>query len=384
MSDPWIISLMDEIDEDGLARLSRSDRFAIVREAENPAAIIVRSRVLPEDIVDLPNLVCIGRAGAGVDNVPVDRATGRGIPVFNAPGANSNAVKEAVIGSVIALSRHLVPASIALAEQGKVDRSKFIGKEIQGRTMGIIGLGMVGGRVAEAALGLGMKVVGYDKYLSVPMALRMPRDVTVHDCLKTMLSETDILSLHVALTDETKDMIRAETIELMKPGAVVVNFARAEVVNAADMRAALDSGRLGGYATDFPLDEYAGCDKVLMTPHIGASTIEAQINCAEMVAEEVAGFLLDGSIRNSVNFPSVQLQRVGAAQRLVFANENVPGMISKVSSLLAGKGVNIMSMTNNSNSHLGYSIVDCQPAAPEEVLDAIRRIEGMLMVRALD
>jgi len=384
MTRPWLVSLMDDIAEAGLERLRSSNRFRIEREAERPDAIIVRSRKLPESVVDLPSLRCIARAGAGVDNIPVRAATERGIPVFNAPGANSNAVKEAVIGSIIALSRHLLPASMRLHDNAQVDRSRFVGTEIAGRTLGIVGLGMIGGRVAEAALGLGMRVVGFDKYLSVAMALRLPPAVRVLDDLEAVYREADILTLHVALTEETRGMINAEAIARMKPGALVINFARADVVNARDMRQALDTGRLAGYATDFPLEEYTGCEKVLMTPHIGASTEEAQVNCAEMAAEAVAGFLLEGTVRNSVNFPSLQLQRAERAHRLVFANRNVPGMISRVSALLAEEGVNIMSMANNSNAQVGYSIVDCMPAPSEQVLERTRGIEGMLMVRSVD
>ena len=383
MARAWIVSLMDRIADEGLERLRRSQRFRIEREAEQPDAVIVRSRKLPDDIVNLPNLRCIARAGAGVDNIPVQAATRRGIPVFNAPGANSNAVKEAVIGSIIALSRHLLPASMGLRENAEVDRSRFVGTEIEGRTLGIIGLGMIGGRVAEAALGLGMRVLGFDKYLSVPMALRLPPEVDVLDDIHSVYREADILTLHVSLSEETQGMIDAAAIREMKRGALVINFARAGVVNAADMRRALDESDLGGYATDFPKEEYAGCEKVLMTPHIGASTEEAQVNCAQMAAEAIAEFLLDGNVRNSVNFPSLQLQRVERAHRLIFANENVPGMISRVSSLLAEQGVNIMSMANNSNAHVGYSIVDCLPAPSGEVVERTRHIGGMLMVRSV-
>ncbi len=383
MKKQWVISLMDNIAEEGLGRLRQSDRFRIEVEAAEPNAIIVRSRKLPESALENPRLFCVGRAGAGVDNIPVATATKRGIPVFNAPGGNANAVKEAVIGSIIALSRNLLPASISLRESKSVDRARFEGREIQGRTLGILGLGQVGGRVAEAALALGMKVVGYDKYLSVPMALRLPPQMIVMEEMDSVLRCADILTLHVSLTSETQHMINAETIGKMKPGALVVNFARADVVNAADMRAALDAGKIGGYATDFPKDEYKGCEKVLMTPHIGASTKEAQINCAEMVSESTADFLMEGAIRNSSNFPTLQLQRNEGAQRLIFANDNVPGMISKVSALLADKGINIVSMANSSNSQVGYSIVDCSPRPTPSLIETMRTSPGILMVRVV-
>jgi D-3-phosphoglycerate dehydrogenase / 2-oxoglutarate reductase len=380
----WVVSLMDNIAQEGLVKLRASSRFKIEQEAADPNAIIVRSRKMTEASLDLPHLSCIGRAGAGVDNIPVPAATKRGIPVFNAPGGNANAVKEAVIGSIIALSRNLLPASISLRENGAVDRARFEGREIQGRTLGIIGLGQIGGRVAEAALALGMDVIGYDKYLSVPMALRLPTQMKVREDMDAVLRGADILTLHVALTEETRNMVNATTLARMKPGAMVVNFARADVVDAAAMRAALDGGKLSGYATDFPKDEYKGCDKVLMTPHIGASTKEAQINCAEMVAESIIGFLAEGEVRNSANFPTVALQRSEGAHRVIFANDNVPGMISKVSALLAGKGINIMSMTNASNSQIGYSIVDCTPAPNAALLQQMKAIPGVLMVRAVD
>jgi D-3-phosphoglycerate dehydrogenase len=383
MKKPWIVSLMDNIAEEGLERLRQSDRFKIDVDAQEPHAIIVRSRKLSESIFANSRLLCVGRAGAGVDNIPVAAATKRGIPVFNAPGGNANAVKEAVVGSIIALSRNLLPASISLRDSKAVDRSRFEGREIQGRTLGILGLGQIGGRVAEAALALGMKVIGYDKYLSVPMALRLPTQMTVMEDIDSVLRHADILTLHVSLTGETQQMINAEAIAKMKAGALVVNFARADVVNAADMRAALDAGTVAGYATDFPKDEYKGCDKVLMTPHIGASTKEAQINCAEMVAESISDFLLEGAIRNSSNFPTLQLQRNEGACRLVFANDNVPGMISKVSALLAERGINIISMANSSNTQIGYSIVDCTPALAPGLIETMRSSPGILMVRLL-
>jgi len=383
MAQQWVVSLMDNISEQGLSRILRSGQFTVEEGAADPHAIIVRSRKLPESVVQSPRLTCIARAGAGVDNIPVAAATRRGIGVFNAPGANSNAVKEAVIGSIIALSRHIVPATIALQGSSDVDRSQFVGREIRGRTLGIVGLGMIGGMVAEAALALGMRVLGFDKYLTVPLAHRLPSEVQICEDVREVLRDADILTLHASLTDETENMISADSIAGMKRGALVVNFARAGVVNAGDMRKALDEGYLSGYATDFPAEEYAGCEKVLMTPHIGASTKEAQVNCAAMATDAVMDFLLDGDVRNSVNFPSLTLQRSGKAHRLVFANENVPGMISKVSSLLAEEGINIISMANNSNRDVGYSVVDCAPAPSGEATDRIRRMAGMLMVRSL-
>ena len=381
MDPVWVVSLLDRVAEEGLRRLTTSSRFRVEHDAPEPDAIIVRSKKVEEAVLASPRLRCIARAGTGVDNIPVSAATRRGVPVFNAPGANSNAVKEAVIGSIIALSRHLVPASIQLHRNAEVDRSRFMGTEVARRTLGIIGLGQIGSRVAEAALALGMRVIGYDKYLSVPMALRLPPQVHVVDEVDAVYREADILSIHVSLTEETRGLINEAAIAKMRPGALVINFARADVVDPQAMRRALDSGRLGGYATDFPRAEYAGCEKVLMTPHIGASTTEAQINCAEMAAESIASFLLEGDVRNSVNFPSLQLQRVEGAHRIVFANLNVPGMISRVSALLAEQGINILSMANNSNAQIGYSIVDCAPAPSDAVLERTRAIEGMLMVR---
>ena len=382
--EPFIISLMDKIDEAGLERLRRNKRFVIENEAKDPHAIIVRSRKLTESAMQSPRLACVARAGSGVDNIPVPAASARGIAVFNAPGANANAVKEAVMGSMIALSRHLLPASISLRENTAVDRSKFVGSEILGHTLGIVGLGQIGQRVAHAALGLGMRVIGYDKYLNVPMALRLPPEMTVADDVETVLEEADILTLHVTLTEETRNMIDAETLGKMKKGVFVINFARAEIVNAKDMRASLDAGHVAGYATDFPMEEFKGADHVLMTPHIGASTREAQVNCADMAAESVAEYLLHGTVRYSVNFPSLQLQRSRGAERLVYTNDNVPGMIGQVSAVLAHSGVNILGMANQSNAEVGYSIVDCAPTPSAQVLGAIRGIKGVRMVRLVD
>jgi len=384
MAHRWTISLMDKIAPEGLQRLKRSRMFQVRAEAANPHAIIVRSRKLAEKVLDGSNLCCIARAGSGVDNIPVAGATSKGIPVFNAPGANANAVKEAVIGAMIALSRNFLPASIRLREGGAVDRKRFVGSEIAGRTLGIIGLGQIGQRVANAAVRVGMRVVGYDKYLSVQGALRLPPEIVVADDLDTILEEADIITLHANLTDETRGMINARSIRKMKNGVRIINFARGDLVEAADMRKALDANRVVGYATDFPDDAYRGCERVLMTPHIGASTREAQVNCAEMAAEAVAEFLLHGAVRHSVNFPNLQLQRSRGACRLVYANENIPGMISKVSAMLAKAKVNIIGMANQSRENIGYSIVDCSLPPKASVIKAIRAVDGILMVRKLD
>ena len=384
MAHRWTISLMDKIAPEGLQRLKRSRMFQVRAEAANPHAIIVRSRKLPERALGGANLRCIARAGSGVDNIPVAGATARGIPVFNAPGANANAVKEAVIGAMIALSRNFLPASISLREGGAVDRKRFVGSEIAGRTLGIIGLGQIGQRVANAAVGVGMRALGYDKYLSVRGALRLPPEIIVADDLDTVFEGADIITLHANLTDETRGMINAGSIRKMKKGVRIINFARGDLVEAADMRKALDANRVIGYATDFPSDAFRGCERVVMTPHLGASTREAQVNCAEMAAEAVAEFLLHGVVRHSVNFPDLQLPRSRGACRLVYANENIPGMISKVSAMLAKANVNIMSMANQSRGDVAYSIVDCSLPPKASVTKAIRAVDGILMVRKID
>lgn len=392
MSNLWKVCVVDNLAVEGMESLRETGLFQIHQADKDiervkeiaPHVIIVRSLKLPPELLENRKLTCIARAGAGVDNIPVEEASKKGIPVFNAPGANSNAVKEAVIGSMIALSRNLVPASVALRQEDKVDRSQFVGRELKGRTLGIVGLGQIGSRVAEAALSLGMKVICFDKYLSVKMALRLPPEVAVKENLDDLYKQADIITLHVALTPETKNMINNEAIGKMKPGAFVVNFARGDIVNAADMRSAIDDGRIAGYATDFPSDEYEGCDRVLMTPHIGASTKEAQINCAEMVSDSVMEYVIDGDVQNSVNFPTVQLERIPGAGRLIFANDNVPGMIGKVSSMLAERSINILGMANNSSEDIGYSIVDIVGTPPKDIIKAIRAVPGVLRVRGID
>ncbi len=384
MAQRWTISLMDKIAPEGLQRLKRGRAFQIRTEADNPHAIIVRSRKLPEKILGGSKLHCIARAGSGVDNIPVAGATAKGIPVFNAPGANANAVKEAVIGAMIALSRNFLPASISLRDGGAVDRKRFVGSEIAGRTLGIIGLGQIGQRVANAAVGVGMRVLGFDKYLSVQGALRLPSETVVADDLDTIFAGSDVITLHANLTEETRGMINAASIRKMKKGVRIINFARGDLVDAADMRKALDTNRVSGYATDFPNDAFRDCERVVMTPHLGASTQEAQNNCAEMAAEAIAEFLLHGVISHSVNFPDLQLPRSPGSCRLLYANENVPGMIGNVSAMLAEADVNIMGMANQSRGDVAYSIVDCSLPPKASVLKAIRAVEGILMVRKLD
>jgi D-3-phosphoglycerate dehydrogenase len=374
----------------GLNRLPR-DRYEVASEIAHPDAVLVRSANMHD--MHLPESVrAIGRAGAGVNNIPVARMTELGIPVFNAPGANANAVKELVLAGMLLAARNIAQAwgfarglSGADGEINKAVESgkkAFVGFELPGRTLGVIGLGAIGVLVANAARALGMKVVGYDPTITVQRAWQLESDVQAAVSIDDLLSRSDFVTFHVPLTDETRHMINAERLRIMKKGAVLLNFARHGIIDDAAALAALESGQLYAYVCDFPSNLLKEHPRVVTLPHLGASTQEAEENCAVMVADQVRDYLEDGNVHNAVNFPEIQLPRNGG-YRMAVVNRNVPNMLGQISTDLASVGLNIMDMLNRSRGEIAVTLIDVDRPAPEETVARIRDIAGVLSVRCL-
>jgi len=374
----------------GLDRLPR-DRYEVASEIAHPDAVLVRSANMHD--MPLPESVrAIGRAGAGVNNIPVARMTELGIPVFNAPGANANAVKELVLAGMLLAARNIAQAwgfarglSGADGEINKAVESgkkAFVGFELPGRTLGVIGLGAIGVLVANAARALGMKVVGYDPTITVQRAWQLESDVQAAVSIDDLLSRSDFVTFHVPLTDETRHMINAERLRIMKKGAVLLNFARHGIIDDAAALAALESGQLYAYVCDFPSNLLKEHPRVVTLPHLGASTREAEENCAVMVADQVRDYLEDGNVHNAVNFPEIQLPRNGG-YRMAVVNRNVPNMLGQISTDLASVGLNIMDMLNRSRGEIAVTLIDVDRPAPEETVARIRNIAGVLSVRCL-
>ncbi|MFQ6004318.1 MAG: phosphoglycerate dehydrogenase [Woeseia sp.] len=374
----------------GLRRLPRQ-RYEVASEIAHPDAIILRSHKLRD--TDIPgSVVAVGRAGAGVNNIPVDGLSKRGVPVFNAPGANSNAVKELAIAGLLLAARNICPAwdyVRHLQESGdrlekKVEAGKknFVGFELPGRTIGVIGLGAVGVEVANAALALGMKVVGFDPQITVRRAWQLSSGVEQTETLDHLFKKSDVVSAHVPLIDATRGLVNQDRLALMRQGGVLINFARGGIVDRAAVLEALDSGHLEAYVCDFPTPELIAHPKVIALPHLGASTLEAEENCAIMVAENVKDYLENGNIRHSVNFPESIMPRADA-WRITIANANVPNMVGQISTALAKAGLNIEDLLNKSLGELAYTVVDLDGQVPEETLQAIEQIDGVLALRNL-
>ncbi len=381
---------LNNISQQGLDRLP-ADRYQVGSEYSDPTAILLRSYNMHD--MDIPaSVAAVARAGAGVNNIPVDALSQRGIPVFNAPGANANAVKELVIGGMLLVARNLCPAwryvqeldseGEALKKAVEAGKKQFVGYELPGRTLGVIGLGAIGVQVANAALAMGMKVIGYDPQMTVERAWQLSSGVEQASSIDALLRGADMLTAHVPLIDTTRNLIDERRVGLLSHGAVILNFARGEIVDEAAVLKALDSGKLGGYVTDFPNRELIGHDKVIALPHLGASTHEAEANCAVMVAENMKNYLENGLIRHSVNFPEADMPRVDA-HRVTVVNANVPNMVGQISTCLADAGLNIDDLLNKSRGDLAYTIVDLDGAVPDETISAIRSIEGVLRVRNL-
>ncbi|MCK6369718.1 MAG: phosphoglycerate dehydrogenase [Gammaproteobacteria bacterium] len=374
----------------GLARLPR-ERYEVASEIGHPDAIMVRSAKMHD--MDIPaSVLAVGRAGAGVNNIPVDKLSRRGVPVFNAPGANANAVKELVIAGMLLAARNLCPAwqfvrqlqgdGPELDKAVEAGKKKYAGFELPSRTLGVVGLGAIGVQVANAALALGMRVIGFDPQITVERAWELSSGVEKARSLEELFSKVDMVTVHVPLIDATRHLINEARLRLMPAGSVVLNFARNNVADETAVLAALASGKLAAYVSDFPSRQLIDHDKVIALPHLGASTEEAEVNCAVMVADTLRGYLEDGLVRHSVNFPDADLPRMDA-HRVTIANANVPNIIGQVSSCLGGAGLNIADLLNKSRGDLAYTVVDLDGPPDAALLEKIRGIEGVLTVRNL-
>ena len=384
------ILTLNNIAVEGLRRLPR-ERYETASEIAHPDAILLRSYNMHE--MDIPETVAaVGRAGAGTNNIPIDVMNARGVPVFNAPGANANAVKELVIAGMLIGARNLCRASdyvATLDETGdalnkavEAGKKQFVGFELPGKTLGVIGLGAIGVEIANAALALGMTVIGFDPAITVHNAWQLSSGVKRVETLDELFQHANFVTLHVPLLDATRNMVDADRIALMQDGGVLVNFARGGVVDDPAAIAALDSGKLHAYVSDFPTPELIAHPKAVALPHLGASTAEAEENCAIMVAENVRDYLENGNIRHSVNFPEAQLPRLDA-WRITLANANVPNMVGQVSTCIANAGLNIEDLLNKSVGEFAYTIVDVNGEPSQELIDKISSIEGVLTLRNL-
>lgn len=374
----------------GLDRFAR-EKYEIASEIQHPDAILLRSHKLHG--VPIPEtLKAVGRAGAGVNNVPVDEYSLKGIPVFNAPGANANAVKELVLAGMLIAARNICQGWAytrgltgddqtlnTLVEKGKKD---YVGFELPGRTLGIVGLGAIGVGVANSAYGLGMSVVGYDPLITVKRAWQLSSAVTQASVLDELFSKSDFVSLHIPLNKETKHLVNRDRIQLMKDGSVLLNFSRGEIVDDDAVCEALDSGKLYAYVTDFPNNRLKDHSRVIGLPHLGASTGEAEENSAVMVANELIDYLENGNITNSVNFPEVVMPRCGQG-RIAISNENVPHMVSQISTCLADAELNILDLLNKSRGDVAYTLIDIENPVSPEIIKQIEKIDGVQSVRLL-
>ena len=372
----------------GLKRFP-AERYAVVKESKDPWAIMVRSQDLHKFEFG-PSLRAVGRAGAGVNNIPVKDLSRRGIPVFNAPGANANAVKELVLAGMLIAARNLGPALQFTKELKKenLDRTveegkkQFAGFELPGHTLGVIGLGKIGSLVADAAIRLGMNVLGYDPHITVEGAWSLPSQVKRAASVDEILKGSHFVTLHIPLIDKTKHTVNAKNLELMRPGAVLLNFSREGVVAEDAVLKGLESGRLKWYMTDFPSAALLGHQGVIALPHLGASTGEAEDNSAVMVVDELREYLEHGNLQNAVNFPDASMPRE-APYRLAIANANVPDMLGRISHTLGKRKINIHNMLNKSKGEMAYTLVDTDTAVSKDVIDELSALEGVLTVRYL-
>lgn len=385
------IQTLNQIDPEGLS-LFPLDKYEIASDIPSPDAIILRSFKMHD--MELPTtLKAVARAGAGVNNIPIEKCTEKGIVVFNTPGANANGVKELVIAGLMLSSRDIVDSVVwaktligqgdqvpALIEKGK---NNFAGQEIMGKTLAVIGLGAIGVLVANAAKALGMNVVGYDPYISVQHALKLSREVTWVEGIQSLLAQADYITLNIPLTPETKGYINKEKFGMMKNNVRILNFARGGLINTADLQEALESGKVARYVTDFPDEDMLKMKNVISIPHLGASTTESETNCAIMAVNQVKDFLENGNILNSVNFPAASMDRHDGC-RILIANKNVPNMVSQISSVLASQGLNIDSMLNRKQDGFAYNIIDVTQKTVDVSLQAkLEAIDGVQMVRII-
>ena len=385
------ILTLNNISLRGLERLPR-DTYEVASEVGHPHAILLRSADMHG--MEVPGTVlAVARAGAGTNNIPVARLSARGIPVFNAPGANANAVKELVIAGMLIAARNLCQAWAFVRElpgegeelerQVEAGKKRFVGFELPGRTLGVVGLGAIGVEVANAAHLLGMKVLGYDPQITVQRAWQLSSGVEQSVSLDDLFARADLVTVHVPLVDGTRGLVNGQRLALMRRGGVILNFARAGIVDEAAVVAALDAGILSAYVCDFPTAANKGHPRVVALPHLGASTGEAEENCAVMVADTLRDYLENGNVRHSVNFPEATLPRVPGTHRLAIANSNVPNMVGQISTRLASAGLNIADLLNKSRGELAYTLIDTDAPVPPAVLGDLARIEGVLAARLL-
>ena len=378
------IQTFNQISDKGLSRFPSSD-YEVSAEIKDPDAIVLRSYKMSMDNVT-PSLKAVGRAGAGVNNVPVDNYTKEGIVVFNTPGANANAVKELVICGMLLASRGIVPGinwvnSLSeqedlneLGPQVEAGKKNFKGSELAGKTLGVVGLGAIGAMVANTAIDLGMNVIGYDPAISIEAAWRLSNQVEKQESMPALLAKSDFISLHLPMLDSTRNLIDEKAINYFKTGAVLLNFSRDAIVNTKAILQGMESGKVGKYVCDFPTEELLNHEKAILMPHIGASTEEAEDNCAVMAVDQIRDFLENGNIKNSVNFPQISLAR-NEGVRLAIVNENVPGMLGKITSVLADKNINVIELLNKSRGDIAYNLIDIESRPDDAIIADIQKIE---------
>lgn len=382
------VQTLNKISTVGLSRLG--DNYTYGDNIENPDAILVRSASMHD--MDFPeSLLAIARAGAGVNNIPLDKCSEQGIVVFNTPGANANAVKELVIAGMLMSSRKITAGiewaktlkgnGDAVGKMVEKGKSQFAGPEIKGKTLGIIGLGAIGALVANAAISLGMNVIGYDPFLSVDGALQLSREVKHVTSLDAVFADSDYITVHVPLTPDTKNIICSENIAKMKDGVRILNYSRADLCNSADVITALESGKISAYVTDFATDDILGVDGVIAMPHLGASTPESEDNCARMAADEIKDYLENGNITNSVNFPSAKMARTGDV-RYCILHKNIPDVLQSVLTFVSNQGANVENMENKSRKDNAYTIIDVT-GATADLTESIKSVEGVVRVRVI-
>ena len=383
------VLLLNKIAKIGTDRLDPTV-YRYGTDVENPEGIMVRSAKM-HDMTFGPELLAIARAGAGVNNIPVDACTKAGIVVFNTPGANANGVKELTLCALFLAARRVVDGIIwarslagtaDVAKQVEAGKSQFAGTELQGKTLGVIGLGAIGGTVANVAVHLGMNVIGCDPFLSVESAWNLNHHIKKAASYEEVYANADYITLHVPATDKTRGMINAATIAEMRDGVKIINLARAELINAADLRAAMASGKVSAYVTDFPTEETVDIPGALVIPHLGASTEESEDNCAVMAADELDDYLRYGNIRNSVNYPNISMPAAGAV-RVCVMHENVPAVLTNLAGAFSAKRINIENMLSKSRGEYAYTMIDVNAVVDDDILTALGAIEGVVRVRAI-
>ena len=386
------ILTLNNISVTGLDRLPR-DQYEIASEIQHPDAVLLRSFKMHDwEIPD--TLQAIGRAGAGVNNIPVDDMPAKGIPVFNAPGANAHDVQELVLTGMLLSARNICPAwdfarqlegdDTEISQQVEAGKKNFVGFELPGKTIGVVGLGAIGIKIANTAAALGMRVIGYDPKITVQGAWQLSHEVEQANSVDDLLSHCDFVTFHVPLIESTKNMINADRLINMRDNVTILNFARSGIVNDEAVVAALDSGKVNAYICDFPSNLLKNHPKVVALPHLGASTLEAEDNCAIMVADQIKDYLENGNISNSVNFPTIKVAKIPDQHRLTVAHDNVPHVLSSITNAIANAEINIMDMLNKSLHDAAYTLIDTETVLPESVIKEIEEIEGVLNVRCLE